>query len=250
MKIYNNVVYNKDNLLLDLYTPDNEGFTTIVYFHGGGISSGDKACLDTIKIACQFVKAGYAFASVNYRLYPNAKFPEYVIDCADAVSFIKENITRYGGSNTIIVSGQSAGAWLAAMLMLDKHYLLDKGVDPLSISGWIIESGQMTTHFNIIDIEDKMNPFIQRIDQRAPIYFVDENTKFSKALFFYYDNDMPMRKEQNILLYKTIKYFNDKADIEIKELNGAHCAGSCLPEKDGSYRYVAESLIWLRNKNI
>ena len=66
---------------------------------------------------------GYAFVSADYRIYPNAKFPEFILDAAKAVSFVKENLQDWGGNGDIIVSGQSAGAWLSLILCMDKRYL-------------------------------------------------------------------------------------------------------------------------------
>lgn len=246
MQIINNKEY-KSNLYLDMYLPDTKGYSTVVYFHGGGLTGGSKEDPQYVEIAKDFVKAGYAFISCNYSMYPNAKFPDYLYDAAVAIKYIKDNIKGYNANGNIFVSGQSAGAWMAAMLMLDDKYLRSVGIDPLDITGWIVESGQMTSHFNVIEIESKLNPLTQRIDERAPIYFVNENTKFTKAIFFYYDNDMPMRKLQNLLLEETIRRFNPKADIETKELPGTHCYGSSFRE-DGEYRYVKESLLWLKKK--
>ena len=178
---------------------------------------------------------------------------DILLMCSDGLTNMVEDedifniIKGYNGSGKVLVSGQSAGAWMGAMLMLDKKYLESVNLNVMDIAGWIIESGQMTSHFNVLEIESKLNPLAQRIDERAPIYFVNENTKFNSAIFFYYDNDMPMRKLQNLLLEETVKRFNPKADIETKELPGTHCYGSSF-RVDGEYRYVKESLIWLKKK--
>ncbi len=249
MKTFNNLEY-KNGLFLDMYLPETKGFTTVVYFHGGGLTGCSKEDPQYVEMAKGFAKAGYAFVSCNYRMYPNAKFPDYLYDAAEAVAYINNIIKGYNGSGKIVVSGQSAGAWMGAMLMLDKKYLESVNLNVMDIAGWIIESGQMTSHFNVIEIESKLNPLTQRIDERAPIYFVSENTKFTKAIFFYYDNDMPMRKLQNLLLEETIKRFNPEADIETMELPGTHCHGSSYKDEDGEYRYVKESLIWLNKKGL
>ena len=55
---------------LDIYLPEKDNFTTVVYIHGGGIESGDKAFESHIIIP-PLIKEGYAVASINYRMYPN-----------------------------------------------------------------------------------------------------------------------------------------------------------------------------------
>ena len=67
--------------------------------------------------------AGYAFASVEYRMYPTAKFPDYLEDCASATAFVKAFVQEKGGNGEMVLSGQSAGAWLSLMLCMDRKYL-------------------------------------------------------------------------------------------------------------------------------
>ena len=83
---------------------------------------------------------------------------------------------------------------------------------------------------------------LQRIDEFVPLYFANENTKFSKMLILFYENDMPCRPEQNLLFIKAIKTFNPNADIVFKQLIGGHCHGSSIKDDDGAYAYVKESL--------
>ncbi len=251
MKTMENVVYSqKHQQKVDVYLPDGGDFTTVVYFHGGGLQWGSKNKENFVEIAYSFVKKGYAFVSVDYRMYPNAKFPDYLVDAADAVAFVKENILAWGGNGKIIVSGQSAGAWMSLMLCLDKKYLGGSGIDSSAIDGWIIDSAQTTSHFNVLQKERGEHAFAQRVDEYAPLYFVDENTAFSKMLLIFYEKDMPMRPEQNMLFYKTVLAFNKDADIEYKQLSGGHCHGSEQKDDDGEYAFVKTAFAWLDKKGI
>ena len=247
MKKIENVNYSeKHNEKLDVYLPDGKGFKTVVYFHGGGLEVHGKAYESVVGIAESFVKAGYAFVSADYRIYPTAKFPEFIEDAADAVAFVKKRINEWGGSGELIVSGQSAGAWLSLMLCMDERYLNAVGIDSLSINGWIIDSAQTTSHFNVLKYENGENTLAQRINEFAPIYYVGEKTEFSKILLIFYENDMPCRFEQNMLFYKAVKAFNDKADISFVVLPGGHCHGSNEKDADGEYAYVKTALEWLK----
>ena len=71
----------------------------------------------------RFAELGYGFASVDYRLYPNAKYPDFVVDGANAVAFIKRHAKEYGGTGELFIGGNSAGAWLAIMLCLNGEFL-------------------------------------------------------------------------------------------------------------------------------
>ena len=251
MRTFPNLQYSqKHTEKLDVYLPDGDGFTTVVYFHGGGLKVHARAKENFVEIAHSFVKKGYAFVSVDYRIYPDAKFPDFLEDGAAAVAFVKERIPAWGGNGKIIASGQSAGAWIAAMLCLDKKYLGEVGINAEQIDGWIIDSAQMTAHFNVMNTEQGLHPLAQRINEFAPLYFVDENTSFSKMLLIYYDKDMPTRPEQNRLFYKTVLAFKNDADIECEQLLGGHCYGSEHKDDDGEYAFVKTSFAWLEKKGL
>lgn len=60
--------YEKERCYLDIYYPtEKEDFTTVVWFHGGGITGGNKY------IPERLMKQGIAIVAVNYRLHPRAK---------------------------------------------------------------------------------------------------------------------------------------------------------------------------------
>ena len=248
MRIVKDIQYGecKENQL-DIYLPETDGYDAIVYFHGGGIVSGDKADESYTGIAQSFVKNGYAFISVNYRMYPTAKYPDYLEDCAKAVAWAKAHIKKYGGGGSIYISGQSAGAWISAMLCLNEKFLKAVDISPMEIKGWIIDSAQMTSHFNILKYERNCNPSLQRIDEYAPLYYVDENTCFTKMLVLFYEDDMPCRPEQNMLFIKALQHFNKNVDLQYRQLKGGHCHGSCHRDEDGEYAYAKESMKWLKN---
>ena len=231
---------------LDVYLPDKDGFDMVVYFHGGGLESGDKHNECYRDIGAKLVENGYGFISANYRMYPDgAKFPTYLEDAADAVAFAQKHAKEYGGNGGLYVMGQSAGAWISVMLCVEPKFLANVGVNTQDILGWGIDSAQMTSHFNILQKEKSCTPFAQRIDECAPLYYVDESTKFSRMILYFYEEDMPCRVEQNMLFYKAVKHFNPQADIEYKLLPLGHCHASSRKDEDGEYRFVKEILPWL-----
>ena len=247
MKKVKNIVYNEaTGCCLDAYLPAVNGFPTIVYFHGGGLEAGDKADENYLGMAESFVRNGYGFLSVNYRMYPTAKFPEYLEDGAAAIAWAKARVQEYGGNGELYVSGQSAGAWISAMLCVNEKYLQMVGVSPLEIKGWIIDSAQMTSHFNVLKYELGCDPNLQRINEYAPLYYVNSQTKFHRMLILFYDKDMPCRAEQNMLFIKAVQHFCPGIDLEYKQLEGGHCQGSSERDSDGEYAYVKEALRWLK----
>ena len=247
MRIFKDIQYKEyEYCQLDMYLPEKSEFDTIVWFHGGGLTAGDKSSGE--KLAEGFVEAGYGFVSVNYRMYNHgSKFPDFLIDAADAVAFVEKNIEEYGGNaNRLYISGQSAGAWISLMLCMNAEYLKNVGIDNQKILGWIIDSAQTTSHFNVIQYELGEDKYAQRIDKFAPQYFVSKDTCFSKMLLIFYENDMTCRYEQNMLFYKSILAYNKEANVRYTVLSGGHCHGSSKMDEDGKYAYVKTSLQWLK----
>ena len=246
MKSYFDIIYYK-NCKLDIYLPDSlKPLKTIVYVHGGGLVEGDKRDEHKERFGKFFTDENYAFVSVDYNLYPNAKWPSYIEEVAHSIKFLEDNLKKYNLSRDIYISGSSAGSYIIMMLCLDKHYLSDAGADYSLIKGWISDDGQMTDHFNVQEIELKMDPWVQRITKYGPLYYVDKDTNISRLLLLYYDDDLPMRKEQNLLFYETLKHFRPETDVQIMELHGTHCEGTCRPESNGRYRFVDIILDWIK----
>lgn len=235
MKSIKNINYYQD-LYMDSFFPDKEKFYTIIHFHGGGLVEGDKG--DAHDLCEHLARQGFAVYTANYNLLPNHRFPEFLLDAAQAVKYVMQNVEKHGKSQGFLISGQSAGAWITLMLCLNKSYLESVGVDTSKIVGWISDSAQTTSHFHILEIERGLEPWLQRIDECAPLYYVDKNTNFSHLLLTAYENDMPNRIEQNKLLVSTIKNFNKDLDVELYILKGEHCHGSCHLDEDKEYELV------------
>ena len=109
MKTVLDMIYTGSGQKLDLYLPDGEGFPVFVFFHGGGLKKGDKSSMEA---AANYLTAhGVAVVSANYRMFPEAVYPDFIVDCADAVAWTKAHIGAYGGNCRIYVGGSSAGGY-------------------------------------------------------------------------------------------------------------------------------------------
>ena len=243
MKTIRNIVYYKDKQL-DVFVPEKID-RTFIHFHGGGIIEGDKT--DCNPLMSHLANKNILMFNVNYSLYPNTKFPQFIIEAAHAVKYVYDHIEEFGGSkDNIYLSGQSAGAYIIMMLALNSSYLKEVGLSSKDIKGYVSDSGQMTNHFNVQRFEDGVDPWLQRISEYAPIYYVNKDVDISSIFLIYYSDDMLNRKEQNLMLYNLIKFYNPTADITQLELNGKHVDGSCKLDGDGEYPYVKELEKWLR----
>ena len=79
----------------DLYLPKEKGTVPlpfVVWMHGGAWELSSKEW-DNVKY---LVKHGYAIATVDYRLAPQAKFPAQIQDCNAALNYLVAHAGEYG----------------------------------------------------------------------------------------------------------------------------------------------------------
>ena len=211
----------KGDLLLDLHLPECSEFDLFVYFHGGGLVAGSRKDADCF--AKTLTDCGVAVATVEYTMYPAAKFPDFIVDCADAVKWLKDNISSYGKCKRIFLGGSSAGGYISMMLCFDERYLKNAGIDPSRISGYIHDAGQPTSHFNVLK-EFGQDSRRVIVDETAPIYFVGMQESYPPMIFIVSDNDMFARYEQTMLMIKTLNHFGFSEGVYLELMHGKHCA--------------------------
>lgn len=215
--------YINERCVLDIYFPENvKDYATIVWFHGGGLTAGNKQIPEDLK------EKGVCVVAVNYRLYPEVKAPKYIEDAAAAVSWVFNNINNYGGDSTsIFVSGHSAGGYLASMIGLDKSWLLKHNIDANRIAGLIPFSGHTITHFTVR--EERDIPGIQPIiDDLAPVFHVRPDAP--PLLFITGDRELELfaRYEENAYLLRMLELAGHK-DAKLYELDGYDHSGMASP---------------------
>jgi len=87
----------------------------MVYVHGGAWMIGDKREQGK-PMMFELVARGWVCVAINYRLSPNATWPEHIVDVKRAVAWVKEHIAEYGGDPAFVaISGGSAGGHLCAL---------------------------------------------------------------------------------------------------------------------------------------
>lgn len=208
--------YINQRCRLDVYYPEGKkDFATVVWFHGGGLSAGEKTVPTELK------NQGFAVVAVNYRLHPKVKSPVYIQDAAAAVAWTFKNIQEFGGAgdpNLIFVSGHSAGGYLTSMVGLDKKYLAEFGIDADRIAGLIPFSGHAITHFTIR--EERGIPGIQPIiDEMAPLFHVRSDAPPYVIITGDRELEMLGRYEENAYMMRMMKVAGHKNTV-IYELGG------------------------------
>lgn len=121
-----------------LYRPGSvpdDPLPAVAYFHGGGWSLGSPESHD-IAAARLCQRAGVMVLNVDYRLSPEHRFPDALMDAVDAVNWLagKEGAKHGIDPRRLAVAGDSAGGNLAAGLCL---WLRDNGGPRLRLQALI-----------------------------------------------------------------------------------------------------------------
>ncbi|MDH6306949.1 acetyl esterase/lipase [Parabacteroides sp. PF5-5] len=206
--------YSRERCKLDVYYPEGEkGFATVVWFHGGGLSSGKKHIPEQLK------NCGLAVVAVNYRLLPKAQLSDCLQDAAAAVAWTFNEIGQFGGDpHKIFVSGHSAGGYLTSMIGLDKKWLEAYHIDTDRIAGLIPFSGHAISHFAYRQSKG-MKDTQPSIDEFAPLYYVRPDAPPLVIVSGDRELELLGRYEENAYFWRMMKVAGHK-ETYLYELDG------------------------------
>jgi acetyl esterase/lipase len=141
----------------DLYRPGTStsqadratGTPLVIFIYGG---SWDRGGRRDYRFAGEALAAqGFTVMVVDYRLYPDVRYPEFLEDCAKAVGYGLDHAAELGADpRRVFLYGHSAGAYNAAMLALDPRWLRAVGHAPNDLAGWVGLAGP----YNFLPIGD------------------------------------------------------------------------------------------------
>ena len=81
--------YAQERCKLDIYYPENlKDCPTVIWFHGGGLTSGNKSIPTKLK------KSGMIVIAVNYRLLPKVTISECLGDAAAAIAWTFKEVEK------------------------------------------------------------------------------------------------------------------------------------------------------------
>jgi arylformamidase len=140
------------NETFDFFPAASRSAPLLVFFHGGYWQELSKD--DSLFIAPGCVANGVAFAAIEYTLAPRATVSAIVDQCRRAIRSLVLQASALGfDPRRIVVSGSSAGAHLAAMLLAGTWPNNEKPSD--AIAGAVLLSG-------IYDLEPLVPTYINR----------------------------------------------------------------------------------------
>ena len=133
MTWYRDVVYDRtykdpDRVSLDVYVPDpvRERMPVVLFVHGGGFRSSDKAYYKDLGNKPDWLTRdlGAIFIPMNFRFLPDGGYPNSVQDVANAVAWIHDNIAAYGGDpEKIVVMAHATGVLSGGLAVTDEQFL-------------------------------------------------------------------------------------------------------------------------------
>ena len=118
---------NQPRQKLDIYTPTSvarppTGWPVVVFFYGGSWNTGGRTQYQFLGEA--LAARGVLTLVADYRLYPEVRYPDFLIDSAQALAYGFNNAARLGGDpRRVFVMGHSSGGYNAALLALDARWL-------------------------------------------------------------------------------------------------------------------------------
>ncbi len=198
--------------VLDVYRPQplRADAPVIVFFYGGSWQDGSR---DSYLFVGEALAAqGFVVIIPDYRVYPQVKFPVFVEDGARAVRWSLDHAADYGGdARHVFLAGHSAGAHIAMLLGLDRHYLADAGVDASRIAGLIGMAGP----YDFLPLTD---PALQRLfgppeslARTQPINFVAAGEP--PVLLQYGEDDHTVSPTNSQHLAARLAQFGDRVEL-------------------------------------
>ena len=213
--------------LLDVYMPEGaEGVPVMVFFHGGALIMGQKD--DGEALARRLTAMGIGVVSATYRMSPEVSHPVHTQDAARAVAWVSENIATHGGDpSRLVLAGHSAGAYLAALLAFDPHYLEAVGVDRGQVAGTLLVSPFLYVEETARDRVAR-NPVFETIWGTDPDAWLAASVtphigpERDDVLLIYADGDDDWRKAQNEALATALRAAGNENVRAVEVPNRTH----------------------------
>src|SRR5579864_5394638 len=232
-KIKTDISYGQDAAQrLDLRIPASIGFATLIFVHGGSLSSGDKADSDYVHVCDSFPAAGIACANVNYRLGPQHSWPAQAEDLASAIGWVRTSIAAYGGDpKKLFLLGHSSGATLVALVGSDNRYLTKHGMEPSDLRGvmpmgsimWddeleqaIAQRGRDTIAQNFLrDPDNRMYGSFERYQDHWPVHHIHAGLPPFLFLIAESEQEQPPVLKTNAKFVEDARKFGNVADYKV-----------------------------------
>lgn len=218
--------------------PDSDVFVMI---HGGGWVSGYKEYMAFM--APEFVKRGFAFASLGYRLAPKYIYPDGLEDCMRGFCRVFEHIDKLNGNTErMFLSGHSAGGHYASLLAVRRDWQEHFGLPENIVHGCLPVSGVYDfTEGSGLSMMPRFLGSIGNAVDASPVL----NIMGTPPPFFisYGSNDFPHLKTQADHMADELKKAG--TDVTTLELAGCDHLGASLSNGDPDGPWLDAAIDWI-----
>jgi arylformamidase len=139
------IKYNSLDIYIPKYIKEGEKLPVMIFVHGGAWTEyfGNKNDRKNFLLkGIFFTDNNFILVNINYRVYPDYKYPTNVKDVAKSIKWVYENIEDYNGNKDLIfLKGHSAGAQLVSLVSTDEKYLKENNLDLSVIKGVVLLEG-------------------------------------------------------------------------------------------------------------
>ena len=218
-----------ERCVVDVYrpdgTPDDAGLPVLVWFHAGGLTGGGRWVPEGFK------DKGFVVIAEGYRLSPTVEARVCIEDAAAAVAWAIDHAAEHGGDpSRIVVTGHSAGGYLASMVGLDRRWLAAHGKDPDDLAGLAPISGHAVTHFTV-RAERGIPGERVVVDDLAPIHHVRADAPPVLMISGDREKEMLGRYEESAFFWRMMRVAGHR-DTELLELDGYDHGGVVRPAQE------------------
>lgn len=210
---------------LDIYLPERGAgqAPVLVFLYGGGWNNGERA--DYAFVGRAFAARGFVTVIPDYRLVPQVRFPAFVEDGALALRWVRDQIASYGGdASGIALSGHSAGAYNAMMLVLDRRFLARVGLRP----GFVRSVSGLAGPYDFLPLDDPRSIAafgeFPRLAETQPVTFA--SALAPRVFLATGDEDETVRPRNSVSLAQKLRAAG--ATVELRTYPGLGHAGILL----------------------
>lgn len=209
---------------LDVYRPTSAQFQgkklpVIVFFFGGSWRNGKRAWYEFF--AAHYALKGYVVVVPDYRKAPHCIFPSFVEDAATSVAYVRDNAVKLNVDlKRFYVMGHSAGAHIAALMLLDPQYLQAKQMSATEIKGFIGLSGPydflpMTDPLVIAVFKGNAN-----LAESQPINYAQFGAKAPPMLLIHGQDDTLVYPKNSVNLAAKVNAAGGRAEVVLLPKTG------------------------------
>lgn len=180
--------------VLDLFCPKEvPGAGVVVFVHGGAFVRGAKRVNDDLydNVLYWFARQGLMGVNIEYRLAPEASYPQGALDVAAAMDWVHDHVGRYGGdASRVLLIGHSAGGTHAASYVFDSTLECDRRATALVLISARLRADQSNLNPNAAGVRAYFGDDVSRYVEREPMSYATRSATPTMVVIAQFENPL------------------------------------------------------------